>query len=88
MTVLTLKRIWQAPGYRNLTLTMVDPQTRKEYELRVPPKDLQRLINECADAARQIGEPHPPIDWDHYPAQIYWPTITPWMAGKRKAAVV
>lgn len=81
MTTLTLQHIWTAPGYRDLRLVMLDPATRKEYELQLGPKDLQRLIYECADAVKQIGDPHPPIDWDRYPVQIHWPTVTPWAAG-------
>lgn len=88
MTDLTLKSIWRASGYRDLTLTMVDPTSRMEYELHLPPKAVQRLIHECADAVRQIGEKHPPIDWDQYPTQILWPEVTPWMAGPRAVATL
>lgn len=80
MTTLTYKTCWRAPGYRDLTLVLVDP-SGKEYELRLPPQDVQRLIFECADAAKQIGDPHPPLDWDAWPAQIVWPAVTPWKVG-------
>lgn len=77
---LDLKGIWQAPGYRSLTLSLIDPVSKREYDVHLSPKDLQHLINECADAAKQIGT-EPPIDWDQYPSQVYWPTITPWKVG-------
>ncbi len=82
---LELKNIWNGPGYRDLSLTLVDPQTKREYDLHIPVKDMQRLINACADAVKQIGAPHPPIDWDRYPTKIYWPQVTPWVDGKRPA---
>lgn len=80
MTTLTFKTCWRAPGYRDLRLVLVDPETGKEYDLPLPPKDVQRLIFECADAAKQIND-HPPLDWDVYRAQIIWPSVTPWMLG-------
>lgn len=83
-TPLEIKQIWQAPGYRELSLTLIDPATRKEYRVQFMPTDMQRLINECADAVRQIGMGSP-IDWDRYPTQIYWPTITPWRIPPRRA---
>ena len=85
MSNLNLKSVWQAPGYRELTLVMADPATRKEYKLRLSPKDVQRLIYECADAVKQTGEPHPPIDWEEYPFQIHWPDITPWASRLLRA---
>jgi hypothetical protein len=80
MTILTYKGCWRAPGYRDLTLVVVNPATGKEFELRLPPEDVQSLIFDCAGAARQIGA-GPPIDWDAYRAQIFWPMITPWQMG-------
>ncbi len=79
---LSYKSCWQAPGYRQLTIVVTD-DTGRVYDLHIGPKDLQRLINECADAAKQIGG-RPPIDWDDHPAQIYWPQISPWIAGPSK----
>jgi hypothetical protein len=81
---LDLKHIWTAPGYRTLSLTLIDPLTKREYDVHVAPADLQRLINACADAAKQIGV-EGAIDWDQHPTQIYWPAITPWKAGRRAA---
>lgn len=80
MKTLTYKSCWRAPGYRDLRLVLVDPATSEEYELPLPPKDVQTLIFECADAATQIGD-QPPIDWDAFRVQIMWPTITPWKPG-------
>lgn len=80
---LSYKGCWQAPGYRQLSIVAVD-EAGREYDLHIPAKELQRLINECADAAKQIGG-HPPIDWDDYPVQIYWPQVSPWIAGPSKA---
>jgi hypothetical protein len=54
--VLKYKSCWHAPGYRSLGVVMVDPDTGKEFQLSVGPKDLQRLINDCADAAKQISD--------------------------------
>jgi hypothetical protein len=85
MTTLTYKTAWRAPGYRDLTLVLVDPATSKEYELHLPPADVQKLIFECADAAKQISD-RPPIDWDTYRSQIVWPTITPWKPGPAGSA--
>lgn len=85
---LDLKSIWNGPGYRDLLLVFVDPTSQRETEVRVQAKDMQRLINACADAVKQINM-HPPLDWDIYPTQIYWPQVTPWMPGhsvKAKAA--
>ena len=79
-TTLIYKTCWRAPGYRDLTLVLLDPANGKEYELQLPPKEVQTLIFECADAAKQIGD-LPPIAWDVYRAQIVWPTITPWKVG-------
>jgi hypothetical protein len=80
MTILTYKDSWMAPGYRDLTLVLANPATGREYELRLSPKAVQALIFECAGVAKQIGD-GPPIDWDVYPAPIFWPTITPWKLG-------
>jgi hypothetical protein len=79
-THIELQNIWVAPGYRDLTLRCIDPATKKQYELRIPASGMQHLINECADAVKQIGI-DPPIDWDLHPTQIYWPTVTPWKVG-------
>ena len=84
-TQLNYKHYWVAPGYRDVLLVMVDPLTLKEYELRLAPADVQRLIFGFADATKQIGT-EPPIDWDAYPTQIAWPQVTPWRAGPRKRA--
>lgn len=84
MTDLTLKHIWQTPGYRELTLDLIDDRTRKEFSVRIRPADLQHLINACADATRQIGT-EPPIDWDRHPTQVYWPDVRPWRVGPRVA---
>ena len=86
--MLELKNIWNGPGYRDLLLVFVDPATKRETECRVQAKDMQRLINACADATKQIGAAHPPLDWDIHPTTIYWPSVTPWMAGKPKLAAV
>ncbi|MGL3208728.1 hypothetical protein [Bradyrhizobium sp. BR 1433] len=83
---LKYKNCWHAPGYRDLRMVLVDPKTGEEYDFIIPSADLQRVIYDCADAAKQIGAPHPPIDWDAYPAQIFWPSITPWKAGDRTPA--
>ena len=80
MTELTLKNVWHGPGYRDLRLVMIDPGTKREYEMHLAPKDVQRMIYDCADAVKQIND-HPPLDWDQYPVQIHWPQITPWMPG-------
>ncbi len=82
---LDLKNIWNAPGYRDLRLVAVDRQTGREYSVRVAAKDMQRLISACADAVQQIGV-EGPIDWDQHPTQIYWPNVTPWKSGPRKAS--
>lgn len=84
MPHLTYKSCWTAPGYRNLTLVLTDA-SGKEYEAHLAPKDVQRLIWECADAVKQIGA-DPPIDWPEYPTQIVWPQITPWIAGPQRRA--
>lgn len=76
---LKYKSCWHGPGYRDLRFILVD-ETGKEHELHLPPADVQRVIFDCADAAKQIGD-HPPIDWDAYPTQIIWPAVTPWKAG-------
>lgn len=75
-----LKNIWNGPGYRDLLLVFVDPNTKRETKVQVQAKDMQRLISACADAVSQIGD-HPPLDWDIYPTTIYWPSVTPWKAG-------
>lgn len=80
MATLKYKSCWQAPGYRSPVMVLVD-EAGREYRLRLMPADLQRVINECADSVKQIGAPHPPIDWAEYPTQIYWPQITPWQVG-------
>jgi hypothetical protein len=80
MSDLALKNIWNGPGYRDLRLDMIDPDTRREYALRLSPQDVQRLIYACADAVKQIGT-HPPLDWKYYPTQIHWPEVRPWMVG-------
>lgn len=72
-----------APGYRDLTLILTD-NAGNNYELRLPPGKVQTLIYACADVVKQIGVPHPPIDWDQYRAQINWPAVTPWMNGPAK----
>jgi hypothetical protein len=79
---LNYKGCWQAPGYRNLSIVATD-DAGKEYQVHVSPKDLQRLIWECADAAKQIGT-EPPIDWADYPTQVVWPQVTPWIIGQRR----
>jgi hypothetical protein len=79
-TALVYKSCWQAPGYRSPKLTFVDPASGREYECSLSPRDLQRVILECAESAKQISS-HPPIDWDEYPRQVYWPSITPWVPG-------
>lgn len=79
---LTYTACWQAPGYRQLTIVATD-NTGRVYDLHIGAKDLQRLINGCADAAKQIGA-HEPIDFKEHPVQIYWPQITPWIAGPSK----
>lgn len=87
MADLTFKTCWRAPGYRDLRLVLVDPTTGQEHELHLPPEHVQRLIFECADAAKQIGD-HPPIDWDAWRAQIIWPTITPWKLGPAQQSAI
>lgn len=83
MQMLELKNIWNGPGYRDLLLVFVDSTTKRETEVRVQAKDMQRLINACADAVKQIGT-HPPLDWERHPTTIYWPSVTPWKAGEAK----
>lgn len=68
-----------APGYRDLTLNCVDSDGN-EYRLELRPDDVQRVIFACADAAKQIGN-DPPLDWDQYKTQIFWPNVTPWKRG-------
>lgn len=80
---LEVKNIWNAPGYREISLTMIDPETMKEYRAHFPPGELQRLINACADAAKQIGY-EGPIDWDRHPTTVYWPEVTPWKPAARQ----
>ena len=82
---LDLKGIWNGPGYRDLRLDCLDPQTGRRYSVSVPAREMQRLINACADAVKQIGV-EGPLDWSLHPTQIYWPEVTPWKAGPRKAA--
>jgi len=80
-TRLTYETYSQAPGYRDLTLKLTDPKTGKEYDLDLRPADVQRVIWACAEVAKQIGD-LPPIDWEAYRSQIFWPTITPWKVGE------
>lgn len=86
MTRLTYKTYSHAPGYRDLTLKLVDPATGKEYELDLRPADIQRVIFACADATKQIGT-EPPIDWETWRAQIIWPHVIPWRVGPATAKV-
>jgi hypothetical protein len=53
--------------------------------LALRPADVQRIIFACAEATKQISN-HPPLDWDVYKAQIFWPTVTPWKAGGSRDA--
>lgn len=69
-----------APGYRDLTLIAVDPETGQRFELHLPPGDVERVMFACADVVKQIGN-HPPLDWDQYRATIHMPQVTPWMPG-------
>lgn len=85
MTGLRLQGIWTAPGYRTLTLDLVDPATQKVQRVHLSAEDVQRLIFGCADAVRQIGRGEPPIDWDDFPFQIVWPAVTPWAKGTAPA---
>jgi len=80
--MLELKHIWTAPGYRSLTLTLIDPETKREHNIHLAPADVQRMISACADAAGQIGT-EGPLDWAQYPTQVYWPMVTPWKTGPR-----
>jgi hypothetical protein len=84
-SMLDLRRssCWHSPGYRHLTIVLVDQLTGNEHSLFLPPTALQSVIMDCADAAKQIGA-GPPIDWDAYPSPIFWPTITPWRNGPRR----
>ena len=73
-----------APGYRYLTLTLKD-SAGNEYELQLSPAKVQTLIYACTDVVRQINN-HPPLDWDRYPSQIYWPAVQVlWMRGPDSA---
>jgi len=83
MSTLTIKGIWNGPGYRDLVLDLVD-EAGREHQLQIRPAEMQRVINACADAVSQIGT-EPPIDWDRHPTQIYWPTVTPWRRGPSPA---
>lgn len=83
-TYLKLQSIWNGPGYRDLSLDLIDEHTKKEYRLNIPASEMQRLINACADAVKQIGTDGP-LDWGQHPAQIYWPEVTPWKAEARRA---
>lgn len=69
-----------APGYRDLTLNCVDADGN-EYRLYLRPDDVQRVVFACADVIKQIGN-DPPIDWDLYRTQLFWPQITPWKKGE------
>lgn len=77
---LVYENCWHGPGYRDLRVVLRDPRTGKNYDFDLPPADVQRMIWNCADAAKQIGD-HPPLDWDQYRATIQWPTVIPWMPG-------
>jgi hypothetical protein len=79
-TRLVYKTCWHAPGYRHLRMELVEPRTGKIYDFDLLPADVQRVIYDCADAVKQIND-HPPLDWPQYRAQIYWPSIVPWMKG-------
>lgn len=81
---LTLRTSGYAPGYRDLSLIVVDASGR-EYDLRLRPQDVQSLIFDCASVTKQIND-HPPLDWDQYPATIMWPAVTPWKEGTKKDA--
>lgn len=81
---LKLKGVWTAPGYRDLTLELVDAKTGQRHDLHISATEIQRLVNGCADAVKQIGF-EPPIDWDLFRAQIYWPVVTPWKVGPSPA---
>lgn len=87
MTDLILKHIWNGPGYRDLRIDAVDAETGRPHSLRIAAKDMQRLIDACADAVKQIGV-NPPIDWSLHPTQIYWPQVTPWRVGPLPARKV
>lgn len=71
---------WHAPGYRDMRIVLRDPRTAKTYDLDLRPADVQRVIYDCADAAKQINN-HPPLDWDQYRSTLYWPSVTTWMPG-------
>lgn len=81
---LAYKTCWHAPGYRDLRFVLTD-EAGTEYELHLPPRDVQRVIYDCADAARQIND-HPPLDWEQWRARLDWPEVTPWMDGPRSGA--
>jgi len=80
---LVYENCWHGPGYRDLRMVLRDAKTGKTYDLDLRPADVQRVIYDCADAAKQIGD-HPPLDWDQHQATIHWPSITPWMPGETK----
>ncbi len=77
---LVYETCWHAPGYRDMSIIARDPRTGKTYDLDLRPADVQRVIWDCADAAKQIND-HPPLDWDQYRATIYWPSVVTWMPG-------
>lgn len=77
---LVYETCWHAPGYRNMRIVARDPRTGKTYDLDLRPADVQRVIYDCADAAKQIND-HPPLDWDQYRTTIDWPSVVTWMPG-------
>lgn len=77
---LVYETCWHAPGYRDMRIVARDPRTGKTYDLDLRPADVQRVIYDCADAAKQIND-HPPLDWDQYRSTIYWPSVVTWMPG-------
>lgn len=77
---LVYETCWHAPGYRDMRIVARDPRTGKTYDLDLRPADVQRVIYDCADAAKQINN-HPPLDWEQYRATIHWPSVVTWMPG-------
>lgn len=77
---LIYENCWHGPGYRDLRMVLRDPKTGKTYDLDLRPADVQRVIYDCADAAKQINN-HPPLDWDQYRTTIHWPNVVTWMPG-------
>lgn len=83
-TTLASLRFWTAPGYRSITIEAVDGEG-KRYRLHVPPSEMPRLINACADATKQIGV-NAPIDWEQHPERVDWPNdVTPWRDGPKRS---